>query len=133
MIESAEEFIRLRTSEVVEEYHRSAHYSADISIWMDVIERYPSFKKWVIHNKTVPLAILELLAHDADPEVRGSIAGKRKIRGSIVELLSTDPDETVRASLISNPKLTKEQLKAINVGDSQWLQATLAKRVDASK
>ncbi|TGD79862.1 hypothetical protein [Hymenobacter wooponensis] len=133
MIVSAEEFIKLRVSEVEAEYHRAAHDAADISIWVDVIERYPSFKEWVVHNKTIPLAILEMLAEDADPAVRRRIATKRKIDSRIVSLLSGDADESVRHALISNAALTEKQLRAMHVQDSQWLQAELAKRLAAYK
>jgi hypothetical protein len=126
MIGSAEEFIKLRTSEIPEDYHRAARDSADLSVWMDILGRYPSFKKWVIHNKTIPLAILELLAQDVEAEVRWWVATKRKISHSIVELLSTDPDESVRHALMSNATLTKEQVKSIYVEDSWWLQTELA-------
>lgn len=50
MILSADEFIRLRTSEDPEEYGRTASEEASESVWMDVINKYPDMKDWVDHN-----------------------------------------------------------------------------------
>lgn len=76
MIESAEEFVRLRSSEVPEEYRRAAHDQADESTWRDLIERFPEMRFWVAQNKTVPLSILEVLRHDPDERVRSMVRSK---------------------------------------------------------
>ena len=129
MIQSAEEFIKLRESDVKEEQHRASNDEATLNVWMDVINKYPTFKTWVIHNKTVPLEILELLSHDPEPDVRSAVAGKRKISESIFNLLSTDPDELVRYALMCNTKITSEKLKTIQVDDSEWLVEKLEERL----
>jgi len=54
-IESAQEFYRLRTSEVESEYTRAAEAAASIDVWMEVIRLYPDMRQWVAHNKTVQL------------------------------------------------------------------------------
>src|SRR5689334_2460666 len=77
MILSAEEFIRLRTSEVQAEYHRAAHEEAPAEVWWDLVRNYPDMKVWVVHNKTVPLSILEALSTDESVAVRGAVARKR--------------------------------------------------------
>ena len=41
---------------------------------------YPDLKKWVIHNKTVPLEILEQLSKDRNSNVRIEVARKKKNR-----------------------------------------------------
>jgi len=64
MINSAEEFISLRTSDVNAEYYRASHDDAEDATWLDIIQRFPAYKVWVIHNKTIPLTILEILALD---------------------------------------------------------------------
>lgn len=66
MIESADEFVRLRTSQDRAEYHRAAHDEATEATWIEVLERFPDMRVWVAHNKTVPLTILERLRHDSD-------------------------------------------------------------------
>ena len=125
MIKTAEEFIRLRTSEVLEEYLRAAHDTADISTWIEVIEKHPDFKRWVIHNKTVPIEILELLTLDMDPNVRSEVAIKRKINDKIFVTLSRDKDENVRYALMCNTKLSIDKLKQIETNDSAWLTKKL--------
>ena len=77
VIESADEFVRLRTSTNPAEYHRAANDEAAEQTWIDVIERYPNMRSWVAHNKTVPLSILEILRHDTDEQVRLTVTGKR--------------------------------------------------------
>ena len=58
MIKDADEFYRLRNSELPEEYNRAANESAELETWLDVIEKYPDMKVWVIHNKTIQIEIL---------------------------------------------------------------------------
>lgn len=70
MIISAEEFVRLRTSQNPEEYNQAAHDSASDEIWLEVIENYPDMRKWVAHNKTISNRIIEVLASDAGDHVR---------------------------------------------------------------
>ncbi len=121
MIPSAEEFIRLRQSSVKSEYDRAAQDTAEIQVWLDVIKKYPDYKNWVIHNKTIQPDILELLCSDSDPEVRAAVARKRKINDSIIAVLSVDPDENVRYALLCNTKLTPDKKSHIKVDDSPWL------------
>lgn len=66
MIESAKEFVRLRKSQIQEEYHRSAHEEASLETWKEVIKQYPCMRSWVAHNKTVPLEILEVLSDEEE-------------------------------------------------------------------
>ena len=58
MILSAEDFIKLRTSDIKDEQDRATLDDAPIPIWIDLISQYSDFKTWVIHNKTVPIEIL---------------------------------------------------------------------------
>lgn len=103
MINSAEEFILLRDSNVKEEYDRSAAEEAPIAVWKDVIDRFPEYRKWVAHNKTTPLEILALLCqYDAD--VRSWVAMKRKLSEELFDFLSRDEDEIVRVNVASNRK-----------------------------
>lgn len=76
MIESAEEFVRLRTSEEPTEYRRAAHDDASEDTWRDVVERFPDMRFWVAQNKTVPLSILETLRDDPDERVRVMVRAK---------------------------------------------------------
>ena len=129
MIKTAEEFIRLRQSELKEDQERATHEPADLNVWTDVVNKYPEFKTWVIHNKTIQIEILETLAKDKDANVRYDVARKRKINASIFNTLSVDSDENVRHALISNTALTIEQLKKINVANSAWLTNAVDEKI----
>jgi hypothetical protein len=134
MILTADEFITLRQSDNMDEQYRASHDTADISVWLDVIKKYPDFKAWVIHNKTIPIEILEILCSDKDPNVRSDVARKRKINDKIFNLLSVDLDENVRYALMCNTKLTLDKKQTIKKDDSSWLTKQFADMVkDASK
>jgi hypothetical protein len=108
MITSADEFSRLRRSNDVAEQARASHAAAPETVWMDVIRLYPDLRKWIAHNKTVPLEILRLLAQDDDPHVRRTVAMKRKLDQALFETLSADPDESVRRAIANNAKCPNE-------------------------
>ncbi|WP_412527337.1 hypothetical protein [Burkholderia lata] len=103
MIYSAEEFVALRDSSLKDEYDRAANDEAPISVWKDVIDRFPEYGKWVAYNKTVPLEILTLLCK-FEPDVRRFIAVKRKLSDELFEVLSKDLDAIVRQGVASNKK-----------------------------
>ncbi len=121
MINSALEFITLRQSDNKDEQDRASNENADISVWLDIISNYPEFKTWVIHNKTVPVEILEILCTDEDSNIRSDVARKRKLNDKIFNLLSIDLDENVRYALMCNTKLTLDQKRTIKMDDSLWL------------
>jgi hypothetical protein len=102
MINSAEEFVRLRTSEDRAEYEKAAYDSATLEVWHEVLSRYPDMRKWVAVNKTVPLEVLSILARDEDVDVRWMVAMKRKLSAELFDLLSRDSDETVRVRIAYN-------------------------------
>jgi len=103
MIHSAEEFVALRASLLKDEYDRAATEEAPVSVWKDVIDRFPEYRKWVAYNKTVPLEILTLLCQFGS-DVRRSVAVKRKLSDELFELLSKDLDAVVRQGIASNKK-----------------------------
>jgi hypothetical protein len=113
MIESAAQFVALRTSNVLEEYQQAAHDAAPIAVWLEIIEQYPEMRKWVAHNKTVPIAILEILAQDLDPQVRSTVAAKRKAGQSILQQLAQDPHESVRMQVAINANTPSEILRQL--------------------
>lgn len=109
MIRSAQEFVELRTRNDA----RATHDEAPEFVWLEVIRRYPDFKEWVVHNKSVPPSILRLLARDPDPRVRFSVAAKNKCSPEILELLATDTDESVRARVARNKKAPAHVLESL--------------------
>lgn len=117
MIESTEEFKRLRESDIPEEYCRAAHEGADIQVWKCVLEKYPDMAFWVAQNKAVPIEVLEVLSKHPDPKVRGMVARKRKITESLMLAFATDSDPSIRNTLVNNGKVTERVLKIL-VNDS---------------
>jgi hypothetical protein len=103
MIESAEEFVALRSSGAKSEYDRAAHESASLEVWRDVINSYPDYIEWVVHNKTVPLKILEELS-GFDADIRQWVAAKRKLSPELFERLARDRDPQVRIQITVNKK-----------------------------
>ena len=73
---------------------------------MDVIDRYPAMRVWVAHNKTVPLEILEILRHDADEKVQGTVRQKRS-------WARAHPEDSTRLTGLANTrsKIWKSKLK----------------------
>jgi hypothetical protein len=76
VIESSEEFVRLRISDDPADYGRAAHDEATEETWRDVIKRFPEMRFWVAQNKTVSLSILEELRNDPDERVRSMVRAK---------------------------------------------------------
>jgi hypothetical protein len=131
-IESAEEFVRLRTSDVREEYERASSESAAESVWMDVIERHPDMRAWVAHNKTVPLSVLRTLASDEDARVRWMVASKRKLDHALFELLSRDSDDGVRARVAANSKAPREVLVALASDEAERVRDAARRRLGSA-
>lgn len=118
MITSAEEFVQLRLSADRQQYTRAAHDTAPTWVWIDVIERFPDMKKWVAHNKTVPIDILQILANDDEPNVRLMVAKKRKLSLDIFEKLAYDSEESVRFAIANNRSTPSHVLE--NLLNDKW-------------
>lgn len=113
MIENADQFVLLRTSENVELYQRAANESATEDTWQEVIRRYPDMRVWVARNRTVPLNILDVLSRDENADVRHAVAMKRKSSQDILQRLAQDPNESVRLRVALNPKTPKVVLEQL--------------------
>ena len=130
MIESAEEFVRLRESEIEEEYERAATDELPLNVCLDIIARFPHKKQWVVINKTVPIEILELLADDEDENVRFEVASKRKLTRDLFLKLSKDPDATVRGRIVFNAKTPIDILRGMYPDSWDHLNEPLRKRIE---
>lgn len=111
MITSAEEFVRLRTSDDLAEQKRAAWAEAPEGIWLDVIARFPEMRGWVAHNKMVPVNVLSVLATDVDCRVRCAVARKRKLSLELFALLARDEDALVRHTIACNARVPAEVLR----------------------
>jgi hypothetical protein len=117
LINSADEFIRLRTSDIIAEYVRAAQDSAPLVVWNDLVQHHPDMRFWVAQNKTVPISVLEQLAFDEDLAVRCMVARKRKLPADLMWKIADDPDETVRNALAVNKSIPWALLEHL-AGDS---------------
>jgi hypothetical protein len=113
MIRTAEEFIQLRSSTDPQVYERAATEAAPMEVWNKVIEHFPEFRFWVAQNKQVPHEILNLLATDADENVRLMVAMKRKLSPELLRRLAYDSDESVRAAVARHPHVPYDVLEML--------------------
>ena len=130
MIESAADFVRLRTSEIPGEQYRAAHDAAAVGVWRAVIEKYPDMRERVARNKTVPVEVLEELSHDPDSRVRVAVAMKRKLPEALQLVLAGDPDEGVRHRIACNAKATKRVLQMLADDDQSFVRETAIGRLE---
>lgn len=129
MIETAEEFVRLRTSKDSTDYYRAAHEPASMEVWLDVVARYPDMRQWVAHNKTIPMEILRRLADDPDRDVRTAVLAKRKVLSRaqvdrpLVEKFSRDPEVMIRAGVASHRNTPRDIIERVAKEDpSSWVR-----------
>jgi hypothetical protein len=127
MIRSAEEFVRLRTSQIPAEQERAGSDDAPVDVWLAVIKQYPDLREWVAHNKTVPLAVLDRLANDPSTAVRFTVAGKRKLSHELQRALMRDSDSSVRHALACNSRCDATVL-AVLASDEEPFVSDAAKK-----
>ena len=125
MIPDAAEFKWLRQNSDLQLQHRASYEPASHDTWIDVINKYPELRKWVAHNKTVPIEILDLLSTDECSQVRSTVARKRKITPEIAERMAVDKSEDVRYALLCNTNLPWTIKTTILTGDSEWLRSEM--------
>ncbi|MFJ3948198.1 MULTISPECIES: hypothetical protein [Streptomyces] len=118
MIETAEEFIRLRFSGVAGERDRAVREEAATGVWGEILRRYPDARMWVAQNKTVPIEVLEVLAGDVDPQVRTMVAMKRKLSPAILRRLAGDVDDSVRLAVARHRKTPCDILEHLQ--NDEW-------------
>jgi hypothetical protein len=133
VILSAEEFARLRQSDVPAEYQRAGTEEAPIEVWLAVISQFPDLREWVAHNKTVPLSVLELLSKDPEPKVRSAVASKRKLSPKLQQVLAKDVDPSVRERLACNAKCTAEVLQMLATDIEGHVRAAASKSLSERK
>ena len=129
MISSAEEFALLRCSDDLAEQQRAGSEEAPLEVWLKVISEIPELREWVAHNNTVPLSVLELLAHDPDSRVRATVATKRKLSPELQRVLARDIDSSVRERLACNAKCTIEVLQVLSTDAEAFVRAAAVRRL----
>ncbi len=118
MIDSVDEFIRLRGSSDSRDYRRSVTDEAPEQVWLDIVREHPGERVGVVQNKTVPLSVLHVLAVDADPRVRFMVAMKRKLTPEILDILALDTDESVRMQVARHRNTSAASLQMLL--DDEW-------------
>jgi hypothetical protein len=129
MIQSAEEFVRLRESSRPVDFGRAAREEATAQTWREVIDRYPHMRRWVAHNKTVPVDILALLAQDSDSQVRLAVAMKRKITPSILRELAVDQDDSIRLRVAMHHQTPRDVLERLTFDSWQRVREVAEQRL----
>ncbi|MFC3803877.1 hypothetical protein [Cohnella sp. GCM10012308] len=133
MIKCAEEFVRLRSSEKMDEYLKAAWDEASVEVWLDVINRYPDMRKWVAHNKTVPVVIMEILAVDVDERVRFMVASKNRLPEDLQLILAADISDSVRQRIVYNKKATLKVLSSLLKDDNEEIRSLAKHRIDGGR
>lgn len=128
MIETAEEFIKLRTSSKSEEYLRAGREEASNEVWLELIENYPDMRVWVARNRTINKDIKIVLSKDKDPLVRSAIATKYPLDRELYCQLSKDTNEVVRSDIAYNKKTPLDILKKMSEEDSVEVVRQKAKK-----
>ena len=129
MINSAEDFLRLRKSADPALSERADKDEASVDVWRDIIERFPEMRLWVAYNKTVPLEVLEVLAKDRDPRVRLMVAAKNKLTADILETLAIDPDDAVRMRVARHKHTSREILEKLRNDPWEDVRAVVSARL----
>jgi hypothetical protein len=129
MIKSAEEFAKLRCSTSRAEQMRASEEEAPLDVWLEVVATFPELREWVAQNKTVPLAVLEQLARDADAKVRRVVAGKRKLTPELRGQLARDTDSSVRARVVYNGKCEISVLRLLAADSEPFVKEAAAKKL----
>ncbi|WP_424567939.1 hypothetical protein [Streptomyces sp. CH-036] len=129
MIETADEFVRLRNSSDPQECRRAAVEEAPAQVWMEVVDRYPEERLAVVQNKTVPLAVLEIMIDDPDTRVRFMVAMKRKLSPDLLERLAHDVDESIRMRVAQHRNTSRETLESLRRDPWSEVRAAVDERL----
>lgn len=129
MINSAEEFYRLRTSENNEDYLRAAWCEAPLDVWKEIVREYKDMHFWVAQNKTVPNEILEELTDSQEWRVRHMIASKNKITELMQKKLANDQEALVRGSIVRNKKVKLSVLELLINDDDEEIRSIAKERI----
>lgn len=114
LIESVEEFVRLRASGDAADYQRIKREEAPLEVWLAIVRDYPDMRFWVAFNRTLPPEVLRVLAGDSDWRVRDKVASRRDTPSDILELLSGDAHEAVLSSVAGNPGTSSRALELLS-------------------
>lgn len=111
MIESAERFRALCSSQDQMDVDRSLSDPASLDVWVEIINTDAARHLDVAQNRTIPDEIKRMLVEKGNPTVRSMIAEKRKLPPDLFFVLSRDSDSFVRRKIAANAKTPPEILR----------------------
>ena len=114
MISNINEYLYLADSDSKSDNDRIINEELSSDLISEIIKNYPERKSWIIHNKLIPVKILEELATDDNDDVRFTIAMKKKCNRVTFEKLLRDKNYSVRLAVIRNKKLPIDLLEKIS-------------------
>jgi hypothetical protein len=126
---TAAQFVALRTSDDPAEQRLAATLPASEGVWLEVIAAHPDMRFWVAQNKTVPAAVLRVLAADPDAKVRHMVASKRKCEPDLLARLAIDPDPAVRLAVAYNPNTPTPVLERLSGDEWERVREVVAGRL----
>lgn len=129
VIYSAEEFVALvdRQDEESREILHGA--TASEEVWMDIILRFPEYRRAVAFSKGLPEGVLRYLANDYDWMIRMDVASKRALPQDLFDLLSNDPHELVRKCIARNPKVPTDILEKLTLDPDLFIVQTALENI----
>ena len=101
-----------------------------MEVWHEVINNHPDMLFWVAQNKTVPIAILEILAGDQDERVRSMVAAKSKLPEALQLRLTEDPSPLVRMRLARHKKATSRVLAILATDPNPEIRQVVQERLE---
>ena len=113
VIDSEIEFFRLCDSKSSWDANRSFVEEASLSVWLDIVEKFPERRIDVAQNKTISEEVVRALVVKGDATVRSILAEKRRLPSDLFSVLSTDKDEIVRKKVAANQKIPFDVLKVL--------------------
>lgn len=132
MIESAEEFVRLRSSGSDADLQRALKEELSEAVSRDVLERFPDMRLGVAANETTPVVVLRILSKDDDMKVRRLVARHALVDQDLLEQLSNDRHDAVRLMVTQNPSAGTDILKRMSTNDPwEGVRTMASKRLAA--
>lgn len=114
MISNINEYLYLAESDNKSDNKRIINEELSSELISEMIKNYPQRKSWLIHNKFIPVKILQERATDDNDDVRFTIAMKKKCNRVTDENLLKDKNYSVRLAVIRNKQLPIDLLEKIS-------------------
>lgn len=110
MISDINEYLRLCESDCQEDNRRIVLEELSEEVIVHILKYYPCKYSWLIHNKSVPIKVLEELVEKENEDIRFTIAMKKKCNRYIFERLICDKSDSIRFAVVRNNKLPRDLL-----------------------